>query len=45
MNGMIVVCIGIGAIALSIILFIASFIYRNVTGKKIREELNKEYMN
>lgn len=43
MNGIIIVYVGIGVIVLSVVLFIVSMVYRNTTGKKIREELDVEY--
>lgn len=43
MSGIIITGIGIGMIALAIVLFIASIVYRNTAGKRIREELGKEY--
>lgn len=43
MNGMVILGVGIGLIALAVLLFIMSFVYRRTTGKKIREELRNEY--
>lgn len=43
MSGIIITKIGIGMIALAVILFIISIVYRNTAGKKIQEELGKEY--
>ena len=43
MNGTIIVGSGIGMLVLAVILFIVSVVYRNTTGKKIREELKSEY--
>jgi hypothetical protein len=43
MSGIIISEIGIGMIALAVILFIISIVYRNTAGKKIQEELGKEY--
>lgn len=43
MSGIIITEIGIGMSVLAVILFIASIVYRNTAGKKIREELGKEY--
>lgn len=43
MNGIIIVGIGIGMIMLAIGLFIAAVVYRKTTGKRIKEELGKEY--
>lgn len=44
MSGIIITEIGIGMIALAVILFIISIVYRNTAGKKIQEELGKEYV-
>lgn len=43
MSGIIITEIGIGMIVLAVILFITSIVYRNTAGKKIQEELGKEY--
>lgn len=43
MSSGIIMGIGIGMLVLSAGLFTASIIYRNTTGKKIREELKSEY--
>lgn len=43
MSGIVITWIGIGMIVLAVILFIASIVYRNTAGRKIREELVKEY--
>ena len=43
MSGITIAGIGIGMAALAIILFITSIVYRNTAGKRIREELGKEY--
>lgn len=43
MNGIVLTGIGIGMVALAVILFIISIVYRNTAGKKIQEELGKEY--
>lgn len=43
MSGIIIIGTGIGMIVLAVILFIASIVYRNTAGKRIREELGKEY--
>ena len=43
MSGIIITGIGVGLIALSVILFITSIVYRNTAGKRIRKELGKEY--
>lgn len=43
MSGIIITEIGIGMIVLAVILFIISIVYRSTAGKRIREELGKEY--
>lgn len=43
MNGIMLTGIGIGMIVLAVLLFIAAIVYRKTTGKRIREELGKEY--
>lgn len=43
MSGTIILGAGIGLIVLSVVLLAASIVYRNTTGKKIREELEEEY--
>lgn len=43
MNGIMIILAGIGLIGFSIILFVISIVYRKTAGKKIREELMKEY--
>ena len=43
MNGIVIVGIGIALIAVSAALFIASIFYRHTAGRRIREELDKEY--
>lgn len=43
MSGVILTGIGIGMIVFAVILFIISIVYRNTAGKKIQEELGKEY--
>lgn len=43
MSGIVIAGIGIGMIILAMILFMVSIVYRNTAGKKIREELGKEY--
>lgn len=40
---MIILGAGIGMIVLAVALFIGSLIYRNTAGKKIMDELKKEY--
>lgn len=42
-SGTVIVMLGVMMIILAIILFIVSIIYRKTAGKKIREELMKEY--
>lgn len=43
MGGTVILAIGIGFIVLAVILLIVSIVYRRTAGKKIREELKKEY--
>lgn len=43
MSGIIIMGVGIGMIVFAIILFIVSVAYRKTAGKRIREELGKEY--
>ncbi len=43
MSGMMILTAGIGMVALSVILFIGSIAYRQTAGKRIREELKREY--
>ena len=43
MSGITIVGVGIGMIVLAIILFIVATVYRKTAGKRIREELGKEY--
>jgi len=43
MGGIVILGIGIGLVVLSAVLLIASMVYRKTAGKKIREELRKEY--
>lgn len=43
MSGLAMVGIGTGMTVLAVILFITSIVYRNTAGKRIREELGKEY--
>ena len=43
MSGIIISEIGIGMIALAVILFIISIVYRNTAGKKMQGELGEEY--
>jgi len=43
LSGNIIVGIGIGFVVLSVILLIYGVVYKGTTGKKIREQLEKEY--
>ncbi len=43
MSGTIILGIGIGLVVLSVVVFAISIIYRKTAGKRIREELKKEY--
>lgn len=43
MNGIIILVTGIGMIMLAAILFVMSIAYRKTAGRRIREELEKEY--
>lgn len=43
LRGIIILSIGIGMVLFAALLFIASMIYQKTAGRKIREELNKEY--
>lgn len=43
MTGTFIVAAGIALIAVSAALFIVSIIYRNTAGRRIREELDREY--
>lgn len=43
MNSTFIVGTGIALIAVSAVLFITSIIYRSTAGRRIREELNREY--
>lgn len=43
MSGTIMMGVGIGMLVLAAGLLTASILYRNTTGKKIREELKTEY--
>ncbi|MCM1124343.1 MAG: hypothetical protein NC416_17325 [Eubacterium sp.] len=43
MSGIIVLTVGMIMIALAVILFAAGIIYRRTAGRKIREELKREY--
>lgn len=43
MSGIVIVELGIGMIGLAVILLIAGVIYGKTAGKRIREELKREY--
>lgn len=43
MTGSMMIIAGITLVVLGVVLFIASFIYKNTAGKKIKEELHNEY--
>ena len=43
MSGIMIMMAGIGMAVLSVILFVVSIVYRKTAGKKIREELKREY--
>lgn len=43
MSGIIILGIGIGMIALAAILFVVSIVYRKTAGKRMKQELKKEY--
>ncbi len=43
MGGTVIFGIGIGFIVLAVILLVVSVMYRKTAGKKIQEELKKEY--
>lgn len=43
MSGMIITGIGIGMVILAVVLTIASATYRKTAGRKIQEELKREY--
>lgn len=43
MSGMVILGMGIGLIALAAVLLAVSIVYRRTAGKKIREELKREY--
>ena len=43
LRGIIIISIRIGMILFAVLLFIAGMIYQKTAGRKIREELNKEY--
>ena len=43
MSGVMILAMGIGMAALSVVLFIVSVVYRQTTGRKIRKELSEDY--
>lgn len=43
MSGIMIMTVGIGMAVLSVILFLTSIVYRRTAGRKIREELKREY--
>lgn len=43
MGGIVILGLGIGMIVLSAVLFVASVVYKKTAGKRIREELKREY--
>lgn len=43
LRGIIILSVGIGMILFALLLFITSIIYRKTAGRKIQEELSKEY--
>lgn len=43
MSGVVILAAGIGMVLFSVILFIASIVYRQTAGKKIREALSRDY--
>lgn len=43
MSGIMIMMAGIGMAVLSVVLFVVSIVYRKTAGKKIREELKREY--
>ncbi len=43
MSGTLILAIGIGMLVLSVVILIASMIYQKTAGKRIREELKREY--
>ena len=43
MSGIVIAGIGAGMVVLAVVLFVVSILYRNTAGKRIREELRKEY--
>lgn len=43
MSGMMIVAAGIGLLVFSVILCVASIIYRRTTGRRIKEEIMRDY--
>lgn len=43
MSGIMIMMAGIGMAFLSVVLFVLSIVYRKTAGRKIREELTREY--
>lgn len=43
MSGMMTVAAGAGMGILAVVLFVASIVYRQTAGRKIREELRRDY--
>lgn len=43
MNGMMTIVAGISLVVFSMLLFVVSIVYRKTAGRKIREELMREY--
>ena len=43
MSGIMIMMAGIGMAVLSVALFVVSIVYRRTAGRKIREELQREY--
>ncbi len=43
MSGVMILAAGIGMVVLSVFLFAASLVYRRTAGRKIREELMRDY--
>lgn len=45
MSATLIILVGIFLIVMAIFLLVASIIYRNTAGKRIREQLRQEYQN
>lgn len=43
MSGIMIIAAGIGMVVLSVSLFAVSIVYRRTAGRKIREELKRDY--